>query len=207
MLLKYIIALSSCICGISAVSDFIKKGNRPELFELTDNEVATFRVTIPTEEFDGMKKSLNIGPPDVGILNFTDVITMSKTVGTYLVDGLIKTNYTLLSPDLPLKTVLPQLKIGDDGMSQLKFEEVIGGFRFDPEYYVDIKDRFLYLQCLQSNPDVNLYEIILTLVGLNLVGSPNFLVADFIKEMISSIADTMYEYKTKESSLVVELNK
>ncbi|ORX58585.1 hypothetical protein BCR36DRAFT_276387 [Piromyces finnis] len=42
---------------VSAKSDFIGSGRkRPELFELTDNEVAEFRLTIPEVEFDDLKE-------------------------------------------------------------------------------------------------------------------------------------------------------
>ncbi|KAL6613468.1 hypothetical protein U3516DRAFT_486529, partial [Neocallimastix sp. 'constans'] len=44
------------VYGTTALGTFIEKGQRAELFELTDNEVATFRVNIPESDFDSMKK-------------------------------------------------------------------------------------------------------------------------------------------------------
>jgi len=42
-----------------AHTDFIKDGNRAELFELMDHEVLDFRITIPADEFVEMKKQIN----------------------------------------------------------------------------------------------------------------------------------------------------
>ncbi len=44
-----------------AVSDFIGNSKRAELFELTDNEIAVFRVTIPEEEFTQLKDEIQSG--------------------------------------------------------------------------------------------------------------------------------------------------
>jgi len=57
---------------VSAKSDFIGEAKkRPELFELTDNEVAVFKLTIPEEEYTQLKEKANMGfdfarpaPPD-----------------------------------------------------------------------------------------------------------------------------------------------
>jgi hypothetical protein len=42
-----------------AHTDFIKDGNRAELFEIMDHEVPDFRITIPQNEFNQMKSEIN----------------------------------------------------------------------------------------------------------------------------------------------------
>jgi hypothetical protein len=44
-----------------AHTDFIKDGNRAELFEIMDHEVPEFRVTLPANEFQTMKNEINSG--------------------------------------------------------------------------------------------------------------------------------------------------
>jgi len=44
-----------------AHTDFIKDGNRAELFEIMDHEVPEFRVTVPADEFQTIKSEINAG--------------------------------------------------------------------------------------------------------------------------------------------------
>jgi len=39
-----------------AINSFIDKGQRPEIFELTDNEVPIIRITLPSVEFQEIKQ-------------------------------------------------------------------------------------------------------------------------------------------------------
>jgi len=42
--------------GVSAKSPFLEKGKRPEIFELTDDEIAVFKVTLTDEDFALLKE-------------------------------------------------------------------------------------------------------------------------------------------------------
>ena len=65
------------VCYVSAASKFIGDAKkRAEFFELTDNEVAVFRINIPPEEFELLKEEGSLGmpfPPPGGMpINGTD---------------------------------------------------------------------------------------------------------------------------------------
>jgi len=45
----------------SAHTDFIKDGNRAELFEIMDHEIPDFKITVPADEFAEMKRQMNQG--------------------------------------------------------------------------------------------------------------------------------------------------
>jgi len=52
------------VCYVSATSKFIGDAKkRAEFFELTDNEVAVFRITLPPEEFEQLKEEGSFGMP------------------------------------------------------------------------------------------------------------------------------------------------
>ena len=62
------------VCYVSAASKFIGDAKkRAEFFELTDNEVAVFRVTLPPEEYEQLKEDCNRGMPPPPNFNFTDM--------------------------------------------------------------------------------------------------------------------------------------
>ncbi|OUM66247.1 hypothetical protein PIROE2DRAFT_6588 [Piromyces sp. E2] len=42
------------VCTVSALSSFIEEGKRAKLFELTDNTVSVFKVTLPDEEYKAL---------------------------------------------------------------------------------------------------------------------------------------------------------
>jgi len=70
---KFIAGLLTVVCCVSAKSNFIgNKRARAKLFELTDNEVAVFRVTLPDEEFAQLKEEANMSFGGFGDFNFTD---------------------------------------------------------------------------------------------------------------------------------------
>ncbi len=50
------------VCSVFSKSDFIGDAKkRAKLFELTDNEVAVFRITLPEEEFAQLKEDVSSG--------------------------------------------------------------------------------------------------------------------------------------------------
>ncbi|ORX78422.1 hypothetical protein BCR32DRAFT_282304 [Anaeromyces robustus] len=206
MLPKLIVVLISLIYCINAISTFVDKGNRPEFFELTDSVVATFRITMPSEQFNDMKKSLNIGSTPL-IDSFNERIQMANFFVSNFIDGLTRMNYTLLSPEYPLKDLFPQLKIGDDGMSQINKEEIISGMHFEPEYYINIKDKNgILMQAITSNPNFDIYNLVIAITSLNLLNNPY--IDPIIKELLSYYisSEELFEFKTKNSTLEVEIN-
>jgi len=65
-MLSKLILLFICVGQILAATDFIKKGQRAELFEILDNEVPVFRITVPEEDLINFKKAMEVPPLEVG---------------------------------------------------------------------------------------------------------------------------------------------
>jgi len=170
--------------------------------------VATLRITMPPEEVDIMKESLNRGSIRSHIVSMKETIQKVQFTISTCLDAVLRMNYTLLSSEYPLKDILPQLKIGDDGMSQLTKEEILKGYHFEPEYYVKINSRSdVTSEMIQSNPDFDAIKLAMTFMGLNLIESPYMdpVIIQIIKELTSS--DEVTDFKTKNSTLVFEVKE
>ncbi|OUM57606.1 Non-catalytic module family DOC2 [Piromyces sp. E2] len=60
---KLSILLCLLVCYVTVTSSFLKNTHRAKLFELTDNEMAVFRVTIPEEDLQLLKKASQVKGP------------------------------------------------------------------------------------------------------------------------------------------------
>jgi len=169
--------------------------------------VAILRVTIPQEDVDIMKNSLNKGINTLTTLSMKEALQNHKLLVSNLIDGLLRMNYTLLSPEYPLKNMIPQLKIGYDGMSQLNKEEILKEFHFEPEYYIKIKSRNEVInEVMQSNPNFDIKTMIITFMSLNLIES-QYMDPVIVQSVKKELEQNDIDYKTKNSTLVFEINK
>ncbi|ORX85027.1 hypothetical protein BCR32DRAFT_290980 [Anaeromyces robustus] len=79
-------------------------------------------------------------------------------------------NFTELYPSFNFKEKLPELKVSDNGISEINIDEIMQGFQFDEKEYEnkrfnnDNKDFELYVY--QSNKDFNLLNIYQTLTNI-----------------------------------------
>jgi len=143
-----------------AVKPFIQKGERPELFELLDNEVAVIRVTLDDISFSQLKDRADFKGLQSPRQNLTDSFNLVRERVTYVLDG-FNMNYTEWLPGFDLKKELPELNIGDDGYPHLNYDEIIAGMDFNIRNYIDfdfVNDN-LELFIYQSNPKFNITKI------------------------------------------------
>ncbi|OUM62998.1 hypothetical protein PIROE2DRAFT_61549 [Piromyces sp. E2] len=59
MLVKIFVLLLT-VWQVFAKTSFIEEGNRAKIFELTDNEVPIFRVTLPKGQFEQLKEAVQV---------------------------------------------------------------------------------------------------------------------------------------------------
>jgi len=85
MLTKLII-LFLTVGQILASFSFVEDGKRPELFEIMDTEVPTFRVSMPAEKFVALKEALQYVAADFSGFNET----IEEPLGNQLVDNFEK---------------------------------------------------------------------------------------------------------------------
>jgi len=123
---------------ILAVStDFIPKGQRAEIFELTDNEVATFRMTMPEDEFILLKEKANIGGLGSARHNLTDILNNMLRLASEAFDEVVSTNFFEKFPLSDTREIFPEFNIDDNGYAHLNKTEVLQGFDTNLKNYVD----------------------------------------------------------------------
>eukprot|EP00833_Pecoramyces_ruminatium_P004441 jgi/Orpsp1_1/1178473/evm.model.c7180000065454.1 len=138
---KLIVVLLFCgnnythIYCISAVNTFIEKGQRPEIFELTDNDIAVFRITLPDEDFDLLKEKANVEGIAPAASNLTLQLELIKQTASVVFSQIFFLNYTEILSDKNVNLDLSGLFIRPDGYPDV--EKIIENIDFDPKHYID----------------------------------------------------------------------
>jgi len=120
--------------GVSAVSTFFEKGQRPEIFELTDNEIAVFKMTLPDEEFSLLKEMANVEGITPPVSNLTSELNLYSKISKMIL-GMYNFNFTELFPNVDVKEEFSGFYIGSDGF--INIDEIMANMDFDPKNYVD----------------------------------------------------------------------
>jgi len=134
---KLITLLLFCvyIFKVSAAISFIEKGQRPEIFELTDNQIAVFKVKLPDDEFALLKKNANLQGLTIPAMNLTLQLEIMKLIYTNFIKEALNYNVTDLFPDRDMKKEFPGLFIGQDGYPNI--DKIIENLNFDAKNYID----------------------------------------------------------------------
>ncbi|ORX75338.1 coth-domain-containing protein [Anaeromyces robustus] len=162
---KYVrnVVVSFTIYTVVSETPFIPKGQRAEIFELTDNEVAVFRVTIPKDEFASLKRKANfITTHNIESKN----IIIEKTI------KLINSqNFNKLFPGNDFKKLLPDLPLDTDGYPTINYTKyLVSDYNFENlilEYYVS----FTMFKIFNDNSYLNLINVFYVLSGLDISSS------------------------------------
>lgn len=123
------------ILKISAVNTFIEKGQRPEIFELTDNDIAVFRITLPDEDFNLLKEKANVEGIAPAASNLTLQLELMKQTASVVFSQIFFLNYTEILSDKNVNLDLSGLFIRPDGYPDV--EKIIENIDFDPKHYID----------------------------------------------------------------------
>jgi len=190
-----------------SISSFFKEGQRPELYELLDNEMPTVKIFMPENEFVEFKTILSINDtliePDFNIID--SISNIMQTV-KFDLKYYKQINFTEAYSGYNFDEILPQLQVGKDGYPEYDVEEIFKGFNYDPEYYIglNIEDIFTLMNMIfESNVNFNLNEIFDKLNGLKKSISDKELY-----KMVGDISFEPWEYeefdKYKDKSLTEE---
>ena len=120
--------------GVTAISTFFEKGQRPEIFELTDNEVAVFKVTLPDEDFALLKKKALVPGLTPPASNLTLELETIKLLFKRTFQS-INLNFTEAFPDINVKEEFSGFHIGQDGYPNI--DEIMADINFDANNFID----------------------------------------------------------------------
>jgi len=200
---------------VSAVTTFIKEGQRPELFELTDNEVPNFKLTLPEEEFINFKNSANMGTV---INNKINIIQRLYPTIRGFVEFLSNFHFSDVFPGYNFAEIFPELNIDEEGYANIDTEEIMKELDITKEglLALDFTDKTVHGDILEKakaliykrSPKYNLTRITDTLDTLERAekykdSSEN----NNMNQIVEDTSDDDVEiFKTKNGTMLVEIN-
>jgi hypothetical protein len=149
------------IQSVLAVSTIFNKGDRPEIFELTDNEVAVFKVTLPEEDFTKLKKKAEIEglvPPRE---NLSDTFVVIEDYLRKNLESINEENFYEEYPMIDVAGKFPELNIQEDGYAHLDVDEIMKGYDLDFKHYANfnfVRENIL-IYIMSNNSILNVTDI------------------------------------------------
>jgi len=185
--------------GVSAKSPFLEKGKRPEIFELTDDEIAVFKVTLSDEDFALLKEkasSVN-GLKRIGGYLSDEFDYVKKQIRT-IIDYNYYCNFTEKYPGYDFSEGFTGLYLGQDGFPDV--DKIMDSLNFDPKNYVNFDFVFgdIYDEVL-SKGKYNYTEILSKLDSLDEIYGPQMNTYDRASSIITRLSQTYNsdtEYKS-----------
>jgi len=171
MKLQLLIFLFYCVYYVFGETSFIPKGRRAEIFELTDNEVPVFRITLPNDEFELLKnKATYVKIANINIFNI-----MIKTI----VEEINKQNFYEIFPGVNFKEILPELPIDENGHPNIDYKKYINDIS---NYAYGLNGNFIKFIFNTFNNDsyINLMKVFHTLSDLDVSSEVDTLLLIFI---------------------------
>jgi len=199
------------VCGVLSLTSFIKQGQRAEIFELTDNEMAVVKISLPQNEFPLFMENANLNEKYINIETF---LNNCFIILKELLKQLKNLNFPYYFPNKDYEIIIPELKIGEDGYPIFDIEEVLNGFDFDPEHYSerynDDQMLMLLIKIYSSNENFKFYEIIekMDKLQLNKELEDEGITMDNIFYIDNTLFENIYsfDFKTKNATMIVDLN-
>ncbi|OUM64359.1 hypothetical protein PIROE2DRAFT_60727, partial [Piromyces sp. E2] len=142
---------------ILAVTPFIEKGFRAELFELMDSEIPTIKVTIPDNEFVQLKEKTEFDDLPHNIYNTDNFMEYIYYGELKIINQLSAINYKQQFPGIDVNEYIPQLNIDDDGYAHLNTTDIL-----EVDY------------CAGLNSKLNFTDVHLNLIKLNEMTNENY---------------------------------
>jgi len=141
---------------------FISKGQRAELFELTDNEVPIFRINLPDEEFTSLKETCDA--INNGNRNNTEIINSSLKL---LIEIINNQNFFESFPNTNFTEFLPELPINENGYPTIDYNKLIISNEFVKRYHYE-NNLAIIIKSANENSYLNIIKILYELNNLEM---------------------------------------
>ncbi|KAL6596526.1 coth-domain-containing protein [Neocallimastix sp. 'constans'] len=176
-------------CTFGDIS-FISKGQRAELFEIMDNEVPTFRITLPENEYINLKRISNNNIP---LESINDNIKQ-------IIDLLNQQNFNYLFQKKDLSELFPELAINENGYLNLNEND----FMISYEDYINIEqinlEEFeILFKILNENKNLNLIKVFHVLSQYR-----SYLMNDDLLEVIDNFENHLMIDKDENFTIIKE---
>jgi len=212
-MLKYKLFTLFCCCVYSVMSmtSFIENGQRAQIFELTDNEMAEVKITLPQDELALFKDTAYIN----GEKKMKKILKVYSALIKDMLNNLKGINFNYYFPNCDYNSIVPELKINEDGYPSFDVDEVFNGFNFDPKDYLDLDNNIILLvyTVFSSNDEFNLWNIFDNIYQLQLNEELEESARNDIIDFSSVIFEDLnleelviHDFKTKNASMIVNIN-
>jgi len=161
MKIQILLILFYCVYYVLGESSFIPKGQRAEIFELTDNEVPVFRITLPDEEFIALKTKA-----DIINSSTEEVIEILNQVIIKIVEVINRQDFNKVFPGYDFKEILPELPIDENGHPTINYEYYLVNINNISE--MNLNSELEFFQSVFSNSSLNLINVLKTLYNLDI---------------------------------------
>jgi len=161
MKLQILLILFYCVYYVLGESSFIPKGQRAEIFELTDNEVPVFRITLPDEELIALKTKSNLSlyVPE----NFFEIL---NKIIIKIVEVINRQDFNKVFPGYDFKEILPELPIDENGHPAINYEYyLVNDTNINK---IEFNTELELFQSIFSNSSLNLINVMETLYNLDI---------------------------------------
>jgi len=167
MKLQFLIILFYCVYYVFGESSFIPKGQRAEIFELTDNEVPVFRITLPDEEFIALKSKADISRGYESNENhLKSLIEILNETIIKIVEVLNRQDFNKVFPGYNFKEILPELPIDENGHPTVNYENYF--ITFDDINEINLENDIKFYKYVFSKSSLNLINVFETLYNLDI---------------------------------------
>jgi len=197
---KYLVFLLYWVYGILAVStDFISKNKRGEIFELTDNEVPVFRITLPKDDYKNIIEYSQVFELEEPTSYLGQLLADMLNIAERKLGLIILTDFNKYK-DIDVRKELPELNIDENGHARINASQILQGYIIDELFYrdFDFENKDIYEYFMSRNPYFNLYKVeqIIPMLRTGLEGNLH---------MVKRSSNEPRDYKTKNATLIVEL--
>jgi len=167
MKLQFLIIFFYCVYYVFGESSFIPKGKRAEIFELTDNEIPVFRVTLPDEEFITLKSKADISRDnEINQTNAKSGIEILNQTIIKIVEVLNRQDFNKVFPGYDFKEILPELPMDENGHPTVNYENYLIDFNVFIE--INPSNEIEFYQGVFSRSSLNLIHVFEILYNLDM---------------------------------------
>jgi len=162
-----------CVYYVFGETSFIPKGQRAEIFELTDNEIPVFRVTLSNDEYNLLKRKASFMD--------SDYIKKVNRFIREIIEIVNNQNFNEIFPGYNFKEILPELPMNENGYPNIDYRE----FYIDSSIlqYIDFANvKKSFYNIFNKNQYLDLINVFHTLNNLDVSSEFDKTFMDLIKE-------------------------
>jgi len=186
-----------CVYYVFGETSFIPKGQRAEIFELTDNEIPVFRITLSNDEYNLLKRKASFMD--------SDYIKKVNRFIREIIEIINGQNIIKIFPGYNFNDILPELPINENGYPNIDYREF--HIDFDDLQYIDFANlKKSFYNIFNKNQYLDLISVFHTLNNLDVSSDTDKTFMGLIKEFGTedeTVFDNLEEFYEKNINIPI----